>query len=299
MSDFVTAYPYKRIKTSACLWDEMEIVSPEGYNFSNLSEKWDYDVDLQLKISVELSVASLSEEQRLDLEKIQLVVDAHCPSTMWRTHSMVVAEPTSDPGTRVFSAIVDIPGREVISSLDITPSLVGPMNVPFFNKEISRVTLVEGPSKSLRLEASLSYFPTSILSFSEANWVAAPWRFEMTALSLDDLYVNASRLYINSDMKISEFLVSSENNFANSNVVSAVTRDVLMTTLIKITNDRALREECDESVFTPGTVGHVVTKQFQDLFEVPLKTVVKRFENEPLMVLMELDAGCGYFGKGN
>lgn len=298
MSNLVTAYPYNRIKTSACLWDELEIINPEDCNFENLSEKWDYDVDLEIKVTVELSESALAPAQRAGLDGIKLVIDAHCASTMWRAYKTVSADIVADAGTQKYSAILHVPGREVSDLLEIRPYLVGPVSVPFFEKPISQVILVEGPSKTIALENSLAYFPTSILSFSEANWVSAPWRFELSPGTLDDLYLNCSRLYINSDKKVSEVLSNAEGDALNASAVTAITRDVLLVTLMKLTSDLALREECRETNFAMGTVGQVVSRQVKDLFGRSLDAIVTEFEKNPLSLLMELDAGSNYFGKG-
>lgn len=294
----VTAYPYKRIRSSACLWDELEILYPEDANFENLSEKWDYDVDLEIKVSVELSERMLSADQLAGLDEIKLAVDVHCPVTMWRNYMVAVPEASAEIGTRRYSVIVQIPGCMVSERLDIRPYLIAPTLVPFFREPISQVIMSEGPSKSLILENSLAYFPTSILSFSEANWASAPWRFELTAGTLEDLYANCSRLYVNSDKKVSEVLSNAEDGPLNANAVTAITRDVMLVTLMKLSSDAALREECRESNFTPGSVGKVVSNQVSNLFGRTLDAVVTEFEKNPLPLLMELDASTNYFGKG-
>lgn len=297
MSNQITAYPYKRIKTSACLWEDYEIIYPTDCSFEDISEKWDYDVDLELKVAVELSELALAPEQREGLDGIRLVIDAHCPSTMWRDYEVDGAEIVVDAGTRKYSASIQIPGHLVSELLEVRTYLVGPIVVPFFGKEISQVILAEGPSKTIFLENSLAYFPTSILSFSEANWVDAPWRFELSPGTLDDLYINCSRLYINSDKEISEILSNSEGDALNINAITAIMRDVLLVTLMKLTSDRALREECREADFASGTVGQVVSRQFRDLFGRSLDAVISEFEKNPLPIMMELDAGSNYFGK--
>ncbi|RWZ85300.1 hypothetical protein [Glutamicibacter sp. HZAU] len=298
MSNRVTAYPYKRIKPSACLWDELEIIYPEDCSLENLSAKWDYDVDLQFKVSVELSEIALTPEQLAGVEKFMLAIDVHCPSTMWRGHEVATADMLTEAGTRRFSATVNVPGNMVSESLEVKPSLVGPVAVPFFDRPISQVVLLDGPTKSVVLENSLFYFPTSILSFSEANWASAPWRFELTPQSMDDLYANSSRLYINSDKKISEILRNSDGDALNSTAITAITRDLLLVTLMKLSGDQALREECRESDFSPGSVGQVVSKQVMDLFGRSLDAVITEFEKNPLFLMMQLDAGSNYFAKG-
>ena len=298
MRNRMTVFPYKRIKPPSCLWDELEIIYPEDCSPEDLSSKWDYDVDLQFKVSVELSEITLTPEQLAGVEEVKLAIDVHCPSTMWRGHEIATSDMPTEAGTRRFSVTVNVPGNMVSESLEVKPFLVGPVEVPFFDSPISQVVLIEGPTKSLVLENSLFYFPTSILSFSEAKWVNAPWRFELTPQSLDDLYANSSRLYINSDKKISEILRNADGDALNSTAITAITRDLLLVTLMKLSGDQALREECRESDFSPGSVGHVVSKQVMDLFGRSLDAVITEFEKNPLFLMMQLDAGSNYFTKG-
>ena len=295
MNRAVTAYPYKRMRPSAYLWDELEIVYPENWELDNVSEKWDYDVDLEIKISVEVSETVFASDQ---YEGLKLAVDVHCASTMWRAYEVFVADDIATTGMRRYSGTIRIPGRNVSGAIEVKQYLVAPVTIPFFKSSISQVILAEGPARTVALESSLFYFPTSILSFTEANWANSPWRFEVTPVTLDDSYVNSCRLYINSDSKISEVLKKSEGDALNNNAVTAITRDFLLTTLMKLNTDNSLRAESVDSDFAAGSVGQVVSKQMNDVFGRSLAAVLNEFEKNPTSVLTELDAGTNYFGRG-
>lgn len=241
-SKTVMVYPHLTLSPQEVQWGDWtlcDVRSGKILDVGNVSAIWNYELDMQISISVSISADGLA---RVQAEKgshilpdaqnpLRFICEVWCPSTSWSSigESKVFR---TDNENLVFSVEVDIPGRSISRELKIRAAL------------ITKALRVDGTigngfeyiatlERNIWLNAEGSGLPFSQVDFTTiSDWDKnAPWVIKCNASDPEAPYESSIRVYVNTKHPVCNALVNGGKNKYDI-LQPALAREVV-TTLVR------------------------------------------------------------------
>lgn len=294
----IVAFPHLRIAPSSIKWSAWTLMNPPETDLQEVSQIWDYAVDLRLGIEVECSAASVIRAVgRSHAHSVGLAAEAVCRETAWRSVVTTPLVPLRE-GTLGAAVNVDVPGSVIDGRVSLTAHLVGPGRRPGLDRRAPGARLAEGPVEHIDLSAPPDRLPITPVSFSAQGWSTAPWRFVVDAHDLQAPYNRCARLYLNSDLQAAQELMQRGEISARRRALASVRKDVVMGLLLNLTlgsetsTDLDAAATCDD-----GALGSVAEQLCRHHFGQGLRITAHRLFHDPEGVIADLEESVGYYGE--
>lgn len=195
-------HPHRLASDSALEWGPWWARDEAGEReLGRMLEKWDYAASVTVGCQCLVDVERVCQDTGLpETARVLLVLHVDCPPTGAR---FLGAEELSLQRQQVLIGLsVDLPPGQYSGHLKLNRSLVladncdGPSGAA-----ASRLgsRLWEGPSRRLDLEGDGGRFPVEPIKFTATNVEGAAWRLDLTFDTLDDSFLGAVRLLVNTE----------------------------------------------------------------------------------------------------
>lgn len=285
------ALPHRVAARSAVTFAEPRLLLDEKwYAVGEPVVPWDYLAHTTVVTTVSVDQAELLQSTGLaDLEGIVAHVQVDCATTGSRHAS---SSPLSVDG-RPVSIEVRIPPHQVAQRIDVTQSILldrpdgeEPHNLAAFRRG-SRLWQAERTFRFI-LEGSASTFPTEAFSFSAAGLPStAAWKLQFEPDSLDEPYLGAVRLLLNSEHPQASELLSGRPSLVQSVLFHGIVEQLLMTA-----SDRFFGEVPNE--FELDSVGEALNHVAMTYLGVSLATAATLLREDRAETMCRLQAGTSF-----
>lgn len=285
-----------RTASPACVgWGPWRIST--GAEFRTLGgsiEKWDFGTESTLRGEAVIDAPELLRSTGLlSLDDILLVAQVECNSTFIRTTSSQFLSSAEDsiykidvclePGQyagQLSASLHLVLGRGLPTPRDITvPSRMG-------------ARLASSDVLKLELGTSGSLFPTEALDFSGSLPSGVPWILNVTYEDLDDAFMGAVRLFVNTAHPAG--LVALNDEDANAKLVrSALRVDIARSLILRVASQERATFDLSRE-FDAESIGHVVASFCRHRLKADLDSVARMITNDPIEFQARLQAGFGY-----
>lgn len=248
----ITLHPFPRVDKNQVAWKPwMVMLNDEQSDLMDIADDWDPNSSLTISAGVAISNLNRHDLRAPVESKPLLKLTAACQETATTFASEASLE--SFPGGRYIGSVdVDIDTRRIEGQLVVQAYVLLPVvdnsgqTVPWLMNRI----IAESQQLKIGLSADNRGFPTSAVSFKDAGWYPAPWRFDLECTDLADTFNNSIRLYLNQDDKAIVDLIKGKNpSNIREQLVASIHR-VLLLTVDRLSNtfgtDRTPDEIADE-----------------------------------------------------
>lgn len=299
MSSKVQIMPHRTASTGSVIWGSWTIET--GNDSSNVSQNvqsWDFS-----------SVCRLSAEVMIDRElflgstgigsmkELSLVAQVECPATYLRTIERLAL---SDDGHAVQAVTIDLPpgsyASHLVASLHIVLNEDCPdRNDPTVARAKGARLAASDPFK-LQLDGSTSRFPTDALPFSGILPSEVPWMLNVTYADLDDAFLGAVRLLINTAHPAGRAALD-DNHPAVPVVRSALAVDVTRSLLQQIAahENHSIPRRLNE--FDPSSVGYVAASMCVNQLNGSLESIIQMMKNDPSEFEVRIQSSLSYLNQ--
>lgn len=275
--------PFPRFDSSV-EWSAISAsVDGHSLDLGELADRWDADSEVAFEVT-----ATMPKELHKELESdsIRLVLSGGCSST----GVFASAESAFTRGSTRSSATatISIPGRDLAGRVDIRAAVIAPhMNIPW----LSRRVIAERQPERVRLDSSMTGFPTVSVSFEKNSMPEAPWHVRVSAASLADPFAHSIQLILNEDYPRVVALIEGR---AEPYVASALERAILRA-LIQTTARLAAQERPSDSLGViaaehPDSIVAAAAKACSDYLQRDLESVISTSRSRPEDVEMWMAA---------
>lgn len=289
------ALPHRVATTSAVTFDEPRLlIGGDVFAVGEPVTPWDY-----LATSVVVSSVSVDEAELLrstgllELTGIIGHVQVDCPTTGSR-HS--ASSPLRGAG-EVVSIEVELGPNQVAQRIEVTRSVLldrpdgdEPPDLAAFRRG-SRLWQADRTSRFV-LEGSASTFPTEAFNFTFVGLPpTAAWKLQFEPDSLDEPYLGAARLLLNSEHPKAPELLSGKPSLAQSVLFHSIVEQLLTTVA-----DRFPGQVPTE--FEPDSVGDALNHLSSIYLGVSLVVAATRLRDDRAETLCQLQAGTSFLLEG-
>lgn len=274
----VRFYPHRVAAPSAVEWGEWWI-EHHGSRFP-MAEKvdgWDYATEVRVGRPVCISLPQFVETTGIeDLSDVELVAIAECRSTQYRTVARINCSESGGEGNMTVALRLS-PGEfasEVSLATHLTLARYRPAS-PDRTAVWKGARLASSKTETLRLEGDAGRFPTEPVAFSALYLAYAPWSLQCTFEDLDESFMGAVRLFINTEHPV--------GRLALDPVGAKQVGPLLRTDVVRQLVAEAARRtsELPSSTFEEGSVGEVLASMTQFFLGRDLRAATQLYKEEP------------------
>ncbi|AZQ77089.1 hypothetical protein EJ997_06860 [Flaviflexus ciconiae] len=285
----INLYPFPRIDSDVSWSPTSFLVNDEPVEKDDIAERWDCNSQLSVLTSVQVPSSVI---QAMQLSEIKLVLSVSCPSTS--ETSVEVSYPTVVAQKYSFQAVVTVGGHQIARKLNIRAMLVAPEGIESW---LSRRILAE-LNESINLESWVDGFPTIAMSFEENHRPRAPWSINVEATSLEDPFVHAFRLELNTDNLLVSDLIAGKNVPRVGNALDASILRVLIDTFRRLFKDSGRRQCLDDIVIEyPESVAAAANQASKDFLSRPITETLSLAEHRPDELETLINASTNLLGE--
>lgn len=295
MPSKIRMMPHRTAAPSCLVWRPWRISTGSEFREVTTSvEGWDFSTDCTLRGEVVINAAELLRSTGLlSIEHVLLVAQVECSSTLVRTtNSLFLSE---DKGS-AYTVDVRLPPGQYASQISASLHLVLGHDVPTVpDPTIASRTgarLASSEVSKLELGAKGSLFPTEALDFSGSLPSGVPWLMNLTYEDLDDAFLGAARLFVNTAHPAGR--VALDNEHANAPLIrSALRVDIVRSLILQVASqERSVFDASRE--FDPESIGHVIASFCKHEFKADLASVARMITSDPIEFETRMQAAFGY-----
>lgn len=291
----VRMMPHRTMTSAAVAWRPWEVSF--GAEFVELPAElasWDFASECTVRASAVIDEQVLLESTGLpSIEDIELVAQVECASTYVRTTESVALERRD---TAEYSVSVRLaPGcysSQIALSLHLVlgRDLQSANNTAVAARRGSRLGSSE--VTKVQLGATSSRFPTEALAFSGVLPPSAPWILNVAYDDLNDSFLGAARLLVNTNHPAGR--VALDSTHANAPLVRSVLMvDVTRSLILQVAaKERAGFDLSRE--FDSNSIGYVVDSLCRTEMKGNLDSVIRMLGTDPSEFESRLQASFGY-----
>lgn len=252
----VRVLPHRPASSDSVEWGPLWLtVNGHREPAGDLVDAWDYASETVVDYDVRLDLDMVRSSTGLDeTATIAVATKVDCPTALTRLTSAV---PYTGEDGPVTSISLSIPAGSVADAIVITRHLIvldPPSPAPDGVADRAGARLHEAPRTRVRLEGAGGRFPTEAVPFSELGLEPAAWRVDLTCESLDNAFLGAVRLIVNTEHPAAAALDAGHE--AHDMILTALRCDVVRQLLSRLAFDNTL--EVDERGYEDGSVGSVL-----------------------------------------
>lgn len=285
------AMPHRVASSSSATFAEPWIeVSGERFGPSEPVVPWDYLVDSTVSCSITVDEGAFLESTGLATTAgVVAVMQVDCRATGSRRMALTPLP----KGTAPVLMQVHLGPHEVAQQIEVTYSIV--LNTPDRGETVDLVAFRRGsrllsssaPYRFI-LEGSASTFPTEAFDFGSAGLPReAAWKLQFDPESLDEPYLAAVRLFINTSHPSAPELLSGRASLAQSVLFHTIVEHLLL-----IVAERFDREVSSE--FQADTVGEAIDHLARVYLGVSLATAVSMLKHDRSETICRLQAATSF-----
>lgn len=273
----VRFYPHRVAPPTAVEWAEWWI--EQHGSLLPMGEKldgWDYATNVLVGRRVRISVDQFIEATGIGLADVDLIAIAECRATQYRTIARVNCSETDRDGNLMVNVRLS-PG-EFASEVQLGTHLTLAKSRP---ASVDRAAVWKGArlasskTETLRLEGDAGRFPTEPAAFSSLYLPNAPWSLLCTFEELDELFMGAVRLLINTEHPVGKLALDP----AGAKQVGPLLRADVVRQLVAEASRR--KSGLLASSFEEGSVGDVLSSMTRLFLGRDLRAATQLYEDEP------------------
>ena len=289
------AFPHRVATASAVTFGDPELLlGGERFTVGEPVTPWDY-----LAPSVVVSTASVDEAEFLrstgltELSGVVGHLQVDCPTTGSR-HSANAPLPADGETVAIE---VHLPPHEVAQRIEVTQSVLldrpdgeEPPDLAAYRRG-SRLWQAERTFRFI-LEGSASTFPTEAFDFGPAGLPpTAAWKLQFEPDSLDEPYLGAVRLFINSEHPQASELLSGRPSIVQSVLFHDIVQQLLTAVSDRFSGEVHMDFEAD-------SVGEALNHLATTYLGVTLAAAATRLREDRAETLCRLQAGTSFLLEG-
>lgn len=287
--------PHRTTTNAAVAWGAWTVSFGEEFIVlpSELT-KWDFASECTLRATVSLDEQQFLETTGLSsIEDVELVAQVDCPSTYVRITEAIPLK-RQDRGTYTIEMRL-APGQyssQILLSLHLI--LARDLETTVDSTVATRRGSRLGNSESMKVQlgSTVSKFPTEALPFTGALPADAPWILNITYSDLDDAFLGAARLFLNTNHPGARVALD-ESHPSSSIVRSALRVDVARSLILQVASRERSNTELSRK-FDPNSIGYVTDALCRTELKGILASVIRLLEHEPSEFEARLQANLGY-----
>ena len=281
--------PHRVASESSTVFAEPELhVGPNVYSPSDPAATWDYVSEMSVRTTVAVEVTALLHSTGLpSLEGVVALLQVDCLATGSR-HIATIPVPSDG---RLSDLAVAIGAHTVAQRLEVTQTLLLDADRPEGEdlaayRRGSRL-LTPSATHTIILEGSASTFPTEAFDFASAGLPQdAAWKLQFEPDSLDEPYLGAVRLLVNSHHPQAVEILSGRPSLTQSVLFHDVVEQLLVTAAV--TFDDVSRD------FVADSVGDALNHLAVAYLGVSLGAAMSLLRSDRSETLCRLQAGTGF-----
>lgn len=265
-------------------------VSGERFGPDDPAVPWDYLLDSTVSSSIAVDEASFLESTGLPTTAgVVAVMQVDCRATGSR-RMVTIPLPSGDQPALMQ---VHLGPNQVAQQIEVTHSIL--LDTPDREETVDLVAFRRGsrllPSSATYrfiLEGSASTFPTEAFDFGPAGLPAeAAWKLQFDPESLDEPYLAAVRLFINSSHPSASELLSGRPSQAQSVLFHTIVEHLFL-----IVTERFHADGQNE--FQADSVGEALDHLAKVYLGVPLSTAISMLEQDRADTICRLQASTSF-----
>lgn len=285
--------PYRTATPASVTWGPWLVST--GAEFQPLPselQEWDFDTACTLRGSVSVDEADLLESTGLgSVDDVVLVAQVDCPSTLLRK----TASKRLIQGRHTMSIDVELLPGECAVHVSLSLHLVLGRETHSNDPTVATQTgsrLAASDEQRIGLGGDALRFPTEALAFSGILPAAAPWILNLTYDDLDDAFLGAARLLINTNHPAGRVALDSAHQ--NSTIIrSALKTDIVRLLIRQVAAQESLVFD-QHREYEPNSVGYVVASLCKNDLKGNLNSITRLIMDDPAEFESRLQSGLGY-----
>lgn len=295
MGSKIRMMPHRTAAPSSLIWGSWSVsTGAEFQAASTYIRGWDFSTECILRAEVVIDAASLlSSTGLLTLQDVLLVAQVECSSTFFRatnstfltanggsSHIVDVSLPPGQCASQISASLHLVLGRDLHSQED--PTIASHIGARLASSDVTR----------LELGAKASLFPTEALDFSGSLPANVPWVMNVTYEDLDDAFLGAARLFVNTAHPGGRVALDDAHPNA-STVRSALRVDVVRSLILQVaSHERSVFDAARE--YDSESIGQVVASFCKHALKADLTSVARMIVHDPIEFEARLHASFGY-----